>query len=123
MAAATIKHGAHRIFGGHHRSSNKSDPVDVEQREKEKQVITDFLDQRNGIGARGGTGSPAGLTRVADQRLGLSSRQLGIKDFKLLKTLGTGPFYPLPPSAEDIVRMEVEGHATPFRDAEPFLVG
>lgn len=105
MAAATIKHGAHRIFGGHHRSLNKSDPVDVEQREKEKQVITDFLDQRNVSGIGGGGGSPAGLARVAslDQRLGLSSRQLGIKDFKLLKTLGTGSFYPLPPSSEKIL--------------------
>lgn len=112
MAAATIKHGAHRIFGGHHRSLNKSDPVDVEQREKEKQVITDFLDQRNGGGAGGRGGSPASLARVAtlDQRLGGSSRQLGIKDFKLLKTLGTGPFYPPPLSFEkNIVRMEVEG--------------
>lgn len=127
MAAATIKHGAHRIFGGHHRSSNKSDPVDVEQREKEKQVITDFLDQRNGTAAGGGGvggGSPASLARVAtlDQRLGLSSRQLGIKDFKLLKTLGTGPFYPLPPSSENLVGVEVEGHATQFRDAEPFFI-
>lgn len=107
MAAATIKHGAHRIFGGHHRSSNKADPVDVEQKEKEKLVITDFLDQRDGSG--GGVGGPlASLERVGalDQRLGLSSRQLGIKDFKLLKTLGTGRFYPLPPSSEKIVGME-----------------
>lgn len=119
MAAATIKHGAHRIFGGHHRSLNKSDPVDVEQREKEKQVITDFLDQRNGVGAGGRGGSPASLARVAtlDQRLGLSSRQLGIKDFKLLKTLGTGPFYPLPPSSEKYCRDGSGRHATQFRDA------
>lgn len=96
MAAATIKHGAHRIFGGHHRSSAKLDPVNVEQREKEKQVITDFLDQRDGSGGFGE--SPASLERVGtqDQKLGLSSRQLGIKDFKLLKTIGTGRFYPLP---------------------------
>lgn len=75
--------------------------MDVEQREKEKQVITDFLDQRNGVVAGGRGGSSASLARVAtlDQRLGLSSRQLGIKDFKLLKTLGTGPFYPLLPSS------------------------
>lgn len=107
MAAATIKHGAHRIFGSHHRSSTKSEPVDVEQREKEKQVITDFLDQRNGS-AGAGAGSPASLERVGalDQRLGISSRQLGIKDFKLLKTLGTGQFYPLPPSSKRIVGME-----------------
>ncbi|MCJ1349231.1 hypothetical protein MMC31_007467, partial [Peltigera leucophlebia] len=107
MAAATIKHGAHRIFGGHHRSLAKSDPVDVEQREKEKQVITDFLDQRDGNG--GGVGeSRTSLERVGtlDQRLGLSSRQLGIKDFKLLKTIGTGRFYPLPPSSEKMVKME-----------------
>lgn len=111
MAAATIKHGAHRIFGGHHRSLNKSDPVDVEQREKEKQVITDFLDQRNGGAAGGRGGSPASLARVAtlDQRLGLSSRQLGIKDFKLLKTLGTGPFYLSLLPLKNIVGMEVEG--------------
>lgn len=107
MAAATIKHGAHRIFGGHHRSSTKSDPVDVEQKEKEKLVITDFLNQRDRSGGGVG-GSPASLERLGtlDQRLGLSSRQLGIKDFKLLKTLGTGRFYLLPPSSEKIVGME-----------------
>lgn len=124
MAAATIKHGAHRIFGGHHRSLNKSDPVDVEQREKEKQVITDFLDQRNGAVAGGRGGSPASLARVAtlDQRLGLSSRQLGIKDFKLLKTLGTGPFYPLLPPSENHCRDGSERHAAQLRDAEPSFV-
>ena len=108
MAAATIKHGAHRIFGGHHRSSNKSDPVDVEQKEKEKLVITDFLDQRDGSG--GGVGGLPASVGTLDQRLGLSSRQLGIKDFKLLKTLGTGRFYPLPPSSEKIVGMEGKRH-------------
>lgn len=124
MAAATIKHGAHRIFGGHHRSSTKSDPVNVEQRDKEKQVITDFLDQRDGAGGAGG-GSPASLERVStlDQRLGLSSRQLGIKDFKLLKTLGTGRFYPLPSSSEKIVGMEGKRHSLDCRDAELFFVG
>lgn len=122
MAAATIKHGAHRIFGGHHRSLAKSDPVDVEQREKEKQVITDFLDQRDGNG--GGVGeSRTSLERVGtlDQRLGLSSRQLGIKDFKLLKTIGTGRFYPLPPSSEKMVKMEGKRHSLEMLNR--FLLG
>ncbi len=86
MAAATIKHGAQKIFGNHHRSSTKSEPVDLEQREKEKQIICDFLDQRDS--------DAPGLTRVGtqEQKLGVASRQLGIKDFKLLKTIGTGPY-------------------------------
>lgn len=82
MAAASIKHGAHKLFGSH-SSSIKSEPVDAEQRAKEKQFITDFLNQDfnapelNRVGAH-------------DKKLGVASRQLSIKDFKLQKTIGTG---------------------------------
>lgn len=83
MAAASIKHSAHKIFGS--RSSlSKSEPVDPEQRDKELQFISDFVDQQlSDAPARKQNG-------IQDQKLGDASRQLAVKDFKLLKTLGTG---------------------------------
>lgn len=83
MAAASIKHSAHKIFGN--RSSlSKSEPVDAEQREKELRFISDFLDQQF-------SDAPAlRQNGIEAQKLGQASRQLAVKDFKLLKTLGTG---------------------------------
>lgn len=83
MAAASIKHGAHRLFGSH-SSSIKSEPVDPEQREKEKQFITDFLNQQDF------DAPPLNRVGTQDKKLGCASRQLSVKDFKLQKTIGTG---------------------------------
>lgn len=85
MAAATIKHSAHKLFGSH-SSSVKSEPVDVEQREKEKQFITDFLNQQDF------DAPPLNRVGTQEKRLGCASRQLSIKDFKLQKTIGTGQY-------------------------------
>lgn len=87
MAAASIKHSAHKLFGSH-SSSIKSEPVDAEQREKEKQFITDFLNQQHF--------DPPPLNRVGtqDKKLGCASHQLSVKDFKLQKTIGTGQCTP-----------------------------
>lgn len=77
MAAASIKNSAHKLFGSH-SSSLKSEPVDAELREKEKQFITDFLNQQN-------SDAPP-----LNRKLGCASHQLSVKDFKLQKTIGTG---------------------------------
>ncbi|MCJ1466860.1 serine/threonine protein kinase, AGC [Pseudocyphellaria aurata] len=84
MAAASIKHSAHKLFGSH-SSSVKSEPVDVDQRDKEKQFITDFLNQDFDA-------PPLNRVGTQDKKLGCASRQLSIKDFKLQKTIGTGTF-------------------------------
>ena len=83
MAAASIKHSAHKIFGS--RSSlSKSEPANPEQKQKELQFICDFVDQQvSDAPVRKQNG-------IQDQKLGNASRQLALKDFKLLKTLGTG---------------------------------
>lgn len=84
MAAASIKHSAHKLFGSHSSSSIKSEPVDAEQRDKEKKFITDFLNQHD-------FDAPSPIrTSTQDRKLGRASRQLSIKDFKLQKTIGTG---------------------------------
>lgn len=83
MAAASIKHSAHKLFGSH-SSSVKPEPVDAEQRDREKKVITDFLNQHDF------NGPPLIRTSTQDRKLGRASRQLSIKDFKLQKTIGTG---------------------------------
>lgn len=86
MAAAKIKGGAHKLFRTHSNdiSSNKSEPFNPEQKEKEKQFIANYLKRQDSPSAQPEPNGPEEL------KIGCSLRQLAVKDFKLLKTLGTG---------------------------------
>lgn len=85
MAAAKIKGGAHKLFRTHsYDVSNKSEPLNPEQKEKEKQFISNYLKRQDTPAAQSEQTGPEEL------KIGCSLRQLAVKDFKLLKTLGTG---------------------------------
>ena len=84
-AAAKIRGSAHKLFRTHsYDVSNKSEPLNVEQKEKEKQFIANFLTRQDSATAQPEHNGPE------DLKIGCSLRQLAVKDFKLLKTLGTG---------------------------------
>lgn len=83
MAAASIKHSAHKLFGSH-SSSIKPEPINAEERDEEKKFITDFLNQHDF------DAPPPNRASTQDRKLGRASHQLSIKDFKLQKTIGTG---------------------------------
>lgn len=86
MAASKFKDGAHKLFGNHsHDASSRSEPLDPQLKEKEKQFIANYLERQDShVVKPEQDGSAPGL------KIGCSVRQLAIKDFKLLKTLGTG---------------------------------
>lgn len=87
MAAAKIKGGAYKLFRTHTSDPlSKPEALNPEQKEKEKRFIASYLDQQfSPI-------SPPQEDGVHELKIGCSSRQLVLKDFKLLKTLGTGQF-------------------------------
>lgn len=85
MAAAALGHlGAHRILG--HKRSSRPAPHDDAQQEREKAFIAEFEECKR----------PLSPTHIAEdprnKKLGASSKQLRLKDFDLVKTLGTGTF-------------------------------
>lgn len=83
--AAKFKDGAHRLFSSHsHDTSTKSESLNPEQREREKQFISDYLDGQDSNAPK------PEQDRKPRLKIGCSVQQLAIKDFKLLKTLGTG---------------------------------
>lgn len=86
MAASKFKDGAHKLFGSHsHDVSSKSEPLNPQLKEKEKQFIANYLEQQDSrVVEPEHDGTAPGL------KIGCSVHQLAIKDFKLLKTLGTG---------------------------------
>jgi hypothetical protein len=85
MAAAKIKGGAQKLFRTHtYDVSAKSEPVDPEQKEREKQFISNYLKRQDSQAAQ------PEHNGAQELKIGCSSQQLAIKDFKLLKTLGTG---------------------------------
>jgi hypothetical protein len=85
MAAAKIKGGAHKLFRTHsYDVSAKSEPLNAEQKEREKRLISNYLQRQDPQAAKP---EPNGSHEL---KIGCSSRQLAVKDFKLLKTLGTG---------------------------------
>lgn len=85
IATAKIKGSAHKLFRTHsYDVSNKSEPLNAEQKEKEKQFICNYLKRQDSS-----TSQPE-QTGPEELKIGCSLRQLAVKDFKLLKTLGTG---------------------------------
>lgn len=84
MAAAKIKGGAHKLFRTHSYDVSKSEPLNPEQKEKEKQFISNYLKRQDSHLAQ------AEQNGSEELKIGCSLRQLAVKDFKLLKTLGTG---------------------------------
>lgn len=84
MAAAKIKGSAHKLFRTHSYVESKPEPLNPEQKEKEKQFISNYLKRQDSPAAQPEHNGPEEL------KIGCSLRQLAVKDFKLLKTLGTG---------------------------------
>lgn len=85
MAAAKFKGSAQKLFRTHsYDVTAKSEPLNPEQKEKEKQFISNYLKRQDS--------HPVQPEQNGSQELkiGCSLRQLAVKDFKLLKTLGTG---------------------------------
>lgn len=87
MAAAKIKGGAHKLFRTHTSDvSGKLEALNPQQKEKEIQFIASYLERQDS------QVNPPQEDGVHELKIGCSSRQLALKDFKLLKTLGTGQF-------------------------------
>lgn len=84
MTASKLKDGAHKLFGSHsHDALSKTESNDL--KEKEKQFIASYLERRDThVEEPKPDGTAQGL------KIGCSVQQLAIKDFKLIKTLGTG---------------------------------
>ena len=89
MAAAAI----HRVTSSpmrkmlgkdHHAPNPKKAPHNDEEEQKEKDFISNYEDVKCPL-------SPSQISEdPRNKQLGTSSRQLQLKDFELLKTLGTG---------------------------------
>lgn len=85
MAAAALSHlGAHRILGN--KRLGRSAPHDDAQQEREKAFIAEFEECKRPLSPKHIAEDPR------NKKLGASSKQLRLKDFDLVKTLGTGTF-------------------------------
>lgn len=85
MAAAALSHlGAHRILGN--KRLGRSAPHDDAQQEREKAFIAEFEECKRPLSPKHIAEDPR------NKKLGASSKQLRLKDFELVKTLGTGTF-------------------------------
>ena len=87
MAAAALQHlipsGAHNVLKSSKVPSEPS-PHDKEEEQREKQFVAEFESNKD-------PPSPAQVGEDSrSKQLGVSSRQLRLQDFELLKTLGTG---------------------------------
>ncbi|KAI9812768.1 MAG: serine/threonine protein kinase, AGC [Pycnora praestabilis] len=88
MATATVHHfapsGLRNMLKGH--APKASSHPSAEQRQEEKDFIADFC----------GDARPLSPSHIAEdpinKKLGASSKAVGINDFELIKTLGTGTF-------------------------------
>ena len=83
-AAALSQFGAHRILG--HKRLSRPAPHDEAQEEREKAFIADFEECKKPLSPKHIAEDPR------NKKLGASSKQLRLKDFELVKTLGTGTF-------------------------------
>ena len=83
-AAALSQFGAHRILG--HKRLSRPAPHDEAQEEREKAFIADFEECKKPLAPKHIAEDPR------NKKLGASSKQLRLKDFELVKTLGTGTF-------------------------------
>lgn len=86
MAASKLKDGAHKLFGSHsHDALSKTESNDPQLKEKEKQFIANYLERRDTH-----VEEPKPDGTAPSLKVGCSVQQLAVKDFKLIKTLGTG---------------------------------
>lgn len=88
MAAAAIKNLAHghgqKFLRSNSKASSQPKLIDHEQQEKEKHFIAGFTELTRPL-------SPHQIAKdPRNKELGVTSRQLTLKDFELLKTIGTG---------------------------------
>ena len=83
MAVNALNKLAHPIHGSR-KSCYKAEPLNEEQKEKEKQFLLDFHANASPL-------SPEQVTQdPRNKELGAASKQLHKEDFEMMTTLGTG---------------------------------
>ena len=82
MAATAFSKLAHPIHGGR-KSCYKAEPLNEEQKEKEKQFLLEFHANASPL-------SPEQIIDSGNKDLGARSKQLHKEDFEMMTTLGTG---------------------------------
>lgn len=82
MAATAFSKLAHPIHGSR-KSCYRAEPLDEEQKEKEKQFLLEFHANASPL-------SPEQITDCRSKELGAPSKQLHKEDFEMMTTLGTG---------------------------------